>query len=63
MELHFNASGTDRKKLVDAISKELNIKAKYLGVPSCVYQIGNYTVSKDGCLSFPEGVDLTRAAR
>lgn len=62
MELHFNASGTDRKKLVDAISKELNIKAKYLGVPSCAYQIGNYTVSKDGCLSFPEGVDLNESS-
>ena len=62
MELHFNASGTDRKKLVEAISKELNIKAKYLGMPSVAYQIGSYTISKDGCLSFPEDTDLTESS-
>ena len=62
MELHFNTSGTDRKKLVEVISKELNIKAKYLGMPSAAYQIGSYMVSKDGCLSFPEDTDLTESS-
>ena len=62
MELHFNASGTDRKRIVEAISKELNIKAKYLGMPSAAYQIGSYTVSKDGCLSFPEDTDLAESS-
>ena len=63
MELHFNASGTDRKKLVEAISKELNIKAKYLGMPSVAYEIGSYTVSKDGCLSFDDGTDIAESGR
>ena len=63
MELHFNASGTDRKKLVEAISKELNIKAKYLGMPSAAYEIGSYTVSKDGCLSFDDGTDIAESSR
>lgn len=62
MELHLNASGTDRKKLVEAISKEMNIKAKYLGVPSCAYQIGSYTVSIDGCLSFEDSTDITESS-
>jgi hypothetical protein len=63
MELHFNASGADRKKLVEAISKELNIKAKYLGMPSVAYEIGSYTVSKDGCLSFDDGTDIAESSR
>lgn len=62
MELHFNASGTDRKRIVEAISKELNIKAKYLGMPSAAYQIGSYTVSKDGCLSFEDGTDIAESS-
>jgi hypothetical protein len=63
MELHFNASGADRRKLVEAISKELNIKAKYLGMPSAAYEIGNYTVSKDGCLSFDDSTDIVEQSR
>lgn len=34
------------------ISKELGIKAKYLGVPSCAYQVGDYRIEKDGTLIF-----------
>ena len=34
------------------ISGFLGIKEKYLGVPSCAYQIGGDTVSKDGALSW-----------
>lgn len=63
MELHFNTSGTDRKKLVEAISNELNIKAKYLGMPSAAYQIGGYTVSKDGSFSFDDGTDIVESSR
>ena len=50
MELHFNATKESRKAMVEAISKELGIKAKYLGVPSCAYQIGDYRIEKDGTL-------------
>ena len=38
--------------MVEAISKELGIKAKYLGVPSCAYQVGDYHIEKDGTLIF-----------
>ena len=49
---HFNVSGQDRKNLVKAISKHLCMEPKYLGVPSCAYQVGTYTISKDGALSW-----------
>lgn len=54
MVLHFNVSGEDRKKMVKAIEKELGVKAKYLGVPSCAYQIDIFTVEKDGTLSWDD---------
>lgn len=50
MELHFNATKESRKAMVEAISNELGIKAKYLGVPSCAYQVGDYRIEKDGTL-------------
>lgn len=52
MKLHFNATKESRKAMVEAISKELEIKAKYLGVPSCAYQVGEYRIEKDGTLIF-----------
>ena len=54
MVLHFNVSGDDRKKMVKAIEKELGVKAKYLVVQSCAYQIDIFTVEKDGTLSWED---------
>lgn len=56
---HFNASGDAKKKLVKLISSHLGIESKYLGVPSCAYSIGNYTVNKDGSLSWDEDDERT----
>ena len=55
MVLHFNVKGESRKAMVNAIEKELGVKAKYLGVPSCSYKVGNYIVGKNGELEFAEG--------
>ena len=38
----------DRKKLVKILSDHLGVKAKYLGVPSFAYQVGDFTISRDG---------------
>ena len=51
MTYHFNVTGKDRKALVDGISGILQTKAKYMGMPSAAYRVGDYTVSKDGELS------------
>lgn len=40
--------------MVAAIEKELGCRAKYLGVPSCAYEIGGYRVERDGTLSWPD---------
>lgn len=54
MEINYNVTGPDRKRLVQAIAQILESDAKYLGVPSCAYQVGNYAISKDGILSFDD---------
>jgi len=48
MEIKYNVTGPDRKRLVQAIAMILESDAKYLGVPSCAYQVDNFTISKDG---------------
>lgn len=51
MNKHFHVKGKERKKLVKIIAEVLGEKAKYLGMPTAAYQIGEYMVSKDGELS------------
>lgn len=54
MMIYYDLTGAARKNLVAAIEGLTGEKAKYLGVPSCAYKIGNYEVSKDGTLSWPD---------
>ena len=61
MEINYNVTGPDRKRLVQAIAKILESDAKYLGVPSCAYQVDNFTISKDGILSFDDTPTAARA--
>ena len=56
---HFNVSGESKKRLVKLISSHLGLESKYLGVPSCGYRIGSYTVNKDGSLSWDEDDERT----
>lgn len=51
MEFKFNVTGAERKKLVGAISEILNMPMKYLGAPGFGYEIGGYTVDKNGTVS------------
>lgn len=48
MNKHFHVKGEERKRLVKVIAEILGEKAKYLGVPSCAYQVGAYRISKEG---------------
>lgn len=52
----------NRKEIVKEISAFTLKKAKYLGAPSFVYQIGSTKVLKDGTLAFDEGVDPGEAS-
>lgn len=61
MEIKYNVTGPDRKRLVQAIAQILKSDAKYLGVPSCAYQVDNFTISKDGILSFDDQTNSSEA--
>ncbi len=49
----------DRKELVNALSKYLGLKAKYLGVPSFAYEIGEFTVTREGKILNEAGDEMT----
>lgn len=51
MELKYEMKGAQRKKLVQAIEDLTGYKAKYLGMPSAAYEIGAFTVSKEGTVT------------
>ena len=63
MVLHFNVKGESRKAMVKAIEKELGVKARYLGVPSCSYEVGNYMVGRNGELEFADGESMEETAK
>lgn len=62
MVLHFNVKGESRKAMVTAIEKEIGGKARYLGVPSCAYEIGSYTVGRNGELEFGDFDEIDEVA-
>ena len=62
MELHFNVTGDDRKRLVGVIEKATGQKAAYLRMPTCAYQVGDYNVDKDGTLTFPDSTGISSAS-
>ena len=54
MQINYGLTGSQRKELVTAIGNFLGVKPKYAGMPTCTYQIGEYTVTKDGDLVWDE---------
>ena len=57
MKINYNVTGNERKKLVKLISEITEVPSKYLGVPSCAYQVGPYHIGKDGELTFDNELD------
>ena len=57
MELKYNLTGADRKRLVKAISEITNVPAKYLGAPSFAYQVDYFPIDHNGSVSFDDRVD------
>lgn len=57
MTINYNVSGTDRKRLVQLISEITGTPAKYLGVPSCSFQVDYFTIGKNGELTFDDHYD------
>lgn len=56
MTINLNLNGKDRKYLVELLSQITESPAKYLGVPSCAYQVSNFIVGRYGELTFDENL-------
>ena len=56
MTIPYNLTGKQRKQLAEDISVALHTIPKYLGYPTCNYQIGDCILEKDGKLIIPESV-------
>jgi hypothetical protein len=58
MDVKYNVQGKERKALVEAIAKATEEEFKYLGVPSCTYQIGaHFQVDRAGTLVIDDFTD------
>lgn len=57
MTIEFNITGAERKELVKAMGEILEVKSKYLGMPSAAYQIDYFTVDKNGAVTFEDSAD------
>jgi len=54
MEIKFNCTGTERKRLAQAIGMIVGATPEYQFMPTCAYKIGQHTLDKDGTLHFTE---------
>lgn len=50
-DMTVNTQTTDRKAMAKALAEHLGTEAKYMGIPSYAYQVGDYTVNHDGSIS------------
>ncbi len=57
MVIKYNLTGADRKRLITALSKITGVKAKYLGMPSMAYEVGDFIIDKDGTLELTGKAD------
>ncbi|MGI6670010.1 MAG: hypothetical protein ACOX58_00245 [Christensenellales bacterium] len=56
MTIPYNITGKQRKQLAEDISVALHTIPKYLGYPTCNYQIGDCILERDGKLIIPDSV-------
>lgn len=61
MNIRFNIEKSQRKALAQKIGELTGSEVKYLGVPSCGYQIGAYTLDKEAVLHGDELPDDIRS--
>jgi hypothetical protein len=50
MKINYNVQGKERKAFVNAIAEITEQEATYQGTPTYAYEIGKYTVDRDGAL-------------
>ena len=54
MELKYNVTGADRKRLVNLIAEITECDVKYLGAPTFAYEVDCFTIDKNGGVTFDD---------
>ncbi len=57
MRFEFNRTGAERKALVQAMGEILEVKPKYLGMPTAAYQVDYFRIDKTGAVEFDDRAD------
>ena len=57
MQIKYNVRGDRRKALVAVMRDTLQDATRYLGAPSFAFQVGKYTVDKNGTVTCPDDAD------
>lgn len=60
MTIDYNVTGVKRKVLVTAIGEILEMKPKYLGMPTAAYRVDYITIDRNGRLEFDDSADCER---
>ena len=55
--MKINLRNRKRKELADHIGEALGAIPRYLGVPTCNYQIGDCILERDGTLTLPDSIN------
>lgn len=63
MDLHYYVTGQRRKDMVQTVAGALGFTPVYKGAPTFAYAVGNFTISKDGMVSFDERVTEAEAKK
>ena len=57
MRFEFNRTGAERKELVQAMGEILEVKPRYLGMPTAAYQVDYFHIDKNGGVEFDDRAD------
>lgn len=63
MVIKYKVTGAERKRLVATLSNLTGVKAKYLGMPSMAYEVGDFTIDKNGNLELSDKVNSEEIER
>lgn len=57
MRIEFNRTGAERKALVTAMGEILEVKPRYLGMPTAAYEVDYFTIDRNGAVEFDDRTD------
>ena len=60
MQIKYNVTGDRRKALVAVMRDTLQDATRYLGAPSFAFQVGAYTIDKNGTVTCPDDADAAQ---